>query len=105
MTEVVPLSNLIDKMPHTKKYPNLLSYIQKNKIFHIEIPIDFILNHQMNKTSSQTLIPYSVSYVDWPFIIPVVLAPCTFSLNLAVQRCILTTLIIILPSLIVVFLP
>lgn len=42
MTEAVPLSNLIGKIPHPNKHPNLLSYIQKNKIFHIEIPMKLI---------------------------------------------------------------
>ncbi|MRT24984.1 hypothetical protein GJV14_13635 [Enterobacteriaceae bacterium RIT697] len=39
MTEAVPLSNLINKTSLQKKHPNLLLYIQKTKIFHIEIPI------------------------------------------------------------------
>lgn len=50
---------------------------------------------------SQALIPYSLSYVDRPFIkIPVVPNCGTFSLSLAIQRCKRTALVIVLPSLI-----
>lgn len=41
MTEALPLSNLINKT-HSQKHPNPLSYLQKMKKFHIEIPTIFI---------------------------------------------------------------
>lgn len=47
MTEAMPLSNLINNPP-SKKHPNLLSYLKKTKIFHIEIPT-FFIQKQSNK--------------------------------------------------------